>query len=756
MVAPACDPGQGGRASFVSRRFDLDTADSSPILHISAQGLYRTFVNGQRIGNDLLTPGWTCYDNRLAYQSYDLSGHAVAGENAIVIWLADGWFRSPIMWRSSEITNCWGKRVGTIAEVELDGNVVLTTDTDWRSGLLPVTRSGIYYGEDYDARLETLKESHGVDAIDFDISRLVPHEIAPVRELAPIPPRRSWSDAEGRMILDFGQNVAGYVRYRVRGEAGSTVQVEHSEVLDPDGALDNRNYRGARGATRYTLKGDGEESYAPSFTWMGYRYARISVEGQAEVDAITSVPISSVPEAAGGFVCAVPAVNTLVDNTIWSQRANFIEVPTDCPQRDERLGWTGDVQVFAGTACWLADCERFLRKFLRDVRHDQRDNGAISHVSPDPTRLHPQRFDGDWAGSTGWGDVITILPWQLYLHYGRTEVLHESLPAMVRWIDYLWSVSDGPIIRPSPTWGKRGFTFGDWLQPRGNNHKPQPTIADDCVATLYHFISTDLVARIAGIVGDHATAQRAGERADAIRQAFEHEYFSASGRLAHNDQTSYALAFLHDLVPARHVGAAKDYFRRVIEDADYCIGTGFVGTPALLPALTKCGMADIAEKMLLNRRMPGWLYQVDRGATTVWERWDAIRPDGTLQDPVMNSFNHYAYGAVCQWLFEDVAGVKPTEDGPGFDSVRIRPTVLPKLGHVAMWHDCRHGRIEAGWRIEGNRVAYSLTLPPGAAGVIPSGAFSGLTLHGQPLEIPRVGLKLAAGAHVIGFDLEQP
>lgn len=752
MVAPLCDPGQGGRASFVAAAFEVEAGEAPPVLHVSAQGLYRAFVNGRRVGDDLLTPGWTCYDDRIAYQSYDLTDLVAPGQNRIEIWLADGWFRSPMMWRDNAIPNCWGDRIGAIAEIEAGGRTLLATGPEWRAGLLPVTQSGIYYGEDHDARLDALEETHGVEVLDFDTAGLVAHETVPVRELAPLPAIESWTDDQGRAVHDFGQNVGGVVRFTVRGEEGATVLVEHSEVLGPDRAFDNRNYRGARGAARYTLKGEDEETWQPAFTFMGFRYARITVEGSAQVMDIVSVPISSVPEVASGFECGVEAVNRLVLNTVWSQRANFIEVPTDCPQRDERVGWTGDAQVFAGTACWLADSERFLQKYMRDVMHDQRENGAVPHFSPDPTRLHPDRFDGDWAGSTGWGDAITVIPWQLYLHYGREDVLRECFPAMVRWVDYLWSLSDGPIIHPNSAWGRDGFTFGDWLQPVGDNRKPRPTIADDCAATLYHFISTELAARVAGVVGDEAEEERLAERAAEIRAAFTDEYFSATGRLAHNDQTSYALAFLYRLVPDDHFEAAKGYFRRVIEDADYLIGTGFIGTPALLPALTVLGMDDLAEKVFLNRKVPGWLYQVERGATTIWERWDAIGPDGEIYDPSMNSYNHYAYGAVCQWLFEDVAGVAPMADAPGFDRVRLAPTILPELGHVEMWHECRHGRIEAAWSIDGGRAIYTVTLPEGCEGVIPGDRpLPGLTVDGKA----RAGdgdVMLSAGRHEIGFD----
>ncbi|WP_084368307.1 alpha-L-rhamnosidase [Rhizobium sp. RU36D] len=715
MIAPRTDAGQGTAGSFVATTWQLSEVPAKATLKISALGLYRAFINGKRVGADLLTPGWTCYDDRIAFQVYEVADLLQAGENRLEIWLGDGWYRSQLLWALNPIFNCWGDRVGAIAELEADGTALLSTDATWTSGLTPVTRNGIYYGEDYDARILARAEA-GVEVLDFDKGLLVQHEADAVRELEPLLPIEQWQDAEGRSLYDFGQNAGAYIRLRLSGTAGASVRVEHSEILGPNKAFDNRNYRSARAELRYILSGEGEEIYAPLFTFMGFRYARITLQGDVKILSIEMVPISSVPVASGGISTGVAAVNRLVENTIWSQRSNFIEIPTDCPQRDERLGWTGDAQVFAGAACWLADSERFLAKYLRDVMHDQRANGAIPHFSPDPTRLHPIDTRGDWAGSTGWGDAIVIIPWQLYLHYGNREVLAECFPAMIKWLDYLWGISDGPIIRPPAVWGEHGFTFGDWLQPVGDNRKPRPTVADDCAATLYHFISTDLTARIARILGHEDDARRLADRAEAIRAAFRTEFFSPSGRIAHNDQTSWSLAFLHGLVPEDYEAAAKTYFRRVVEETDGVIGTGFIGTPALLPALTRLGMLDLAEKVFLNRKVPGWLYQVERGATSIWERWDAIAEDGSIYDPDMNSYNHYAYGAVCQWLFEDVAGLKPTAEGAGFTQIDVDPAILPALSPVKAWHGSKKGRIEAEWTLSGEQVTYRVALPEGVKG----------------------------------------
>jgi alpha-L-rhamnosidase len=760
MIAPLSDRGQGTAASFVGRTFDLTAVPSEATLHISAQGLYRCFINGQRVGDDVLTPGWTNYDDRIAYQSYPIAGLLRTGSNRIDIWLADGWYRSQLLWKQNPIFNCYGDRIAAIAEIVADNKVLLFSDEKWGCGTLPITQSGIYFGEDYDARLDELREIAGVEAVDFDTKLLVPHETGAVKEIAPFQAIETWSD-EGRTVYDFGQNAGGYVRFTVQGDAGATVHVEHSEVLGPNRHFDNRNYRSARAQIIYTLKGGAPETYAPVFTFMGFRYARVTIRGDAQLKSIALVPITSIPLQAGGFECGDKAINRLVLNTLWSQRSNFIEVPTDCPQRDERLGWTGDANVFAGTACWLGDTQSFFRKYLRDVMVDQRKNGAIPHFSPDPTRLHPMGDSsnpaklaraGDWAGSTGWGDAIVTIPWQVYLHYGDTAVLKECFPAMLKWLSFVWNISNGPVVRPPSRWGAKGFTFGDWIQPIGDNRKPRPTISDECAATLYHGISTQLAAKIAAILGNNKDAVRLRKRFAEIQKAFAHEFFSPAGRLAHNDQTSYALAFLYDMVPAKYHEKAKGYFRQIIVDADYKIGTGFIGTPALLPALTKIGLVDVAEKLLLNRQVPGWLYQVECGATSIWERWDAQGPHGEIYDPDMNSYNHYAYGAVCQWLFENVAGVSPSAANPGFDEIIISPNFLPALSPVKAWHDCRHGRMEAGWSVKGDTARYSLKVPEHVtARIVPAEGTQLVSVDGKK---GAKAQRLSAGKHELVFKIQ--
>ena len=759
MVRPLSDKGVGTRASFLRKTFTLSSRGGAETLRISALGLYRAFINGRRVGNDQLTPGWTCYKERLSYQTYAIGELLKDGENVIDIWLGDGWYRSPMGWKANHVVNTWGPEVAAIAEIRTgDGEVALATDETWQSGYLPILRNGIYYGESYDAREENLVAGMGSALVEgFDRKRLIPHEINGVKELGPLPVAAHFGDAEGRTVYDFGQNSAGYIAFTVAGERGTKILVEHAEVLDKDGSFYNVNYRTAEARLEYTLKGGGEEHYKPTFTFFGFRYVRVTIEGSATISSIVSIPITSAISPAGAFTSASPLVNRLVQNTIWSQRANFIEVPTDCPQRDERFGWTGDAQVFAPTACYLNDSQDFLKKWLRDVMADQRPDGGVAHVSPDPYRDHDDVFP-NFYGSTGWGDAIVVVPWVLYTHYGDRDILKETLPAMLRWNDFVWSISNGPIVRPPPGWSDRGFTFGDWLQPKNDFLKAVPTMGDDAAATIYLYISSALIARIAEILGDTAIAKRLGERARQVRDAFQREFITASGRLVYDDQSSYALAFVHDLIPAEHIQAAKAYFKATIARAHGRIGTGFIGTPALLPALVKIGEPELAAAVFLQEEVPGWLYQVKRGATTIWERWDAIQADGSIFEPTMNSYNHYAYGAVCQWLFEGVAGFRPDPSLPGFRHIIFEPTIVPALSPVAASHDSAAGRIEAGWRVEGDRVAYELVVPEGASGtlVLPT-YYTDIAIDGEPLAWTGGDEKarslLAPGKHKVTFRI---
>lgn len=755
MIRPLSDKGVGTPGSFVTKTFSIASRSNTEVLRISALGLYRAFINGRRVGDDQLTPGWTNYDQRLSFQTYDVADLLVEGENRIEIWLGDGWLRSPLMWNGGGLPNVWGEHIAAIAEIRQgpgDGSIVVATDDSWSSGTIPVRKSGIYFGEVFDARVAPTVTA-GVAALPFNNGVLIDHECGPVRELDAFDPIKSWTDHAGRTVYDFGQNIGGYVAFSVRGNAGAKVRIEHAEILDQNGNFYNGNFRSAEARLEYVLSGQGEESYRPFFTFMGFRYARVEIEGDGLITAIKSVPITSVPEVRASFSSANPLVNRLVQNTIWSQRGNFIEVPTDCPQRDERLGWTGDAQVFAGTACYLAESHGILAKFVRDMMVDQDNEGAIAHISPNPLRMKPQQDFGSYGGSTGWGDAISVVPWTLYLHYGDVGILEEAFENMVHWNNFVWSISGGPIVRPPAGLLERGFTFGDWLQPQNDWLKAVPTIGDDAAATIYLYISSVQIAEIARRLGKTEAFQALTERAEAVKAAFVDEFITPAGRILYDDQTSYALAFLHDLIPDEHIEAAKGFFKATIERAHGKIGTGFIGTPALLPALVKIGEHDLAARVFLQEEVPGWLAQVKRGATTIWERWDGIKADGSIFEPTMNSYNHYAYGAVCQWLFESVAGFRPDPDNPGFKHIVFDPVVIPSLSPVSAKHEAQVGTIEAGWSVDGENVVYEIAVPVGATGELRlASRYCNGAVDGTPIAAGSI-IELSSGTHRITFDL---
>lgn len=755
MVSPLSDTGAGGPGSVLCKTFSLNEVSDSALLHISALGLYRAFINDQRVGHDLLTPGWTNYDARLAFQTYEVGQLLRLGENRIEIWLADGWLRSPLMWTGISSDCVWGDRLGAIAELMAEGQAapIVMTDESWKSGVSPIRKSGIYFGEIYDAR-HKIECSEGVEALPFDTSVLIAQECQPVRELTTLSVQNKWADAQGRTIYDLGQNIGGYVHFTVQGDAGARIVVEHAEILN-QGAFYNENFRSAEARIEYELKGDGVEDYRPIFTFQGFRYARVTIEGKAELRSIEAVAISSINGATAEFTCGNDLVNRLVLNTIWSQRGNFIDIPTDCPQRDERLGWTGDAQVFAGTACYLAGSHDFFVKYLRDVMVDQLDNGAIAHVSPNPLRLKPSAQFANNAGSIGWGDVISVLPYTLWLHYADTDILHETFPAMVRWNDYVWSISDGPVVRPPSEWSKLGFTFGDWLQPKHDRQKALPTIGDDAAATLYLYISSAQIAEIARRIGHPSEAEKFEKRAKQVKAAYQKEFITATGRLLYDDQTSYALSFLHDLIPDEHKEAAKAYFLATIRRAHGRIGTGFIGTPALLPALVKIGEPELAADVFLQEDVPGWLFQIKMGATTIWERWDGIKADGSIFEPSMNSYNHYAYGAVCQWLFESVAGFRPDPDAPGFENVLVEPVIILRLSPVKARHESKAGDIKAEWTVSGDQVLYEIEVPHSGM-LLLSPAYQDIVLDGVSIHTAGTGktnCRLSAGKHSVRFRL---
>ncbi|HUF10104.1 MAG TPA: family 78 glycoside hydrolase catalytic domain [Rhodothermales bacterium] len=733
------DPSSPQPPPMLRRAFELGPGIRSARLYVTALGLYEAYLNGNRVGDDLFTPGWTSYNSRLQYQVYDVTDLLRPGANAIGAILGDGWYRGWLTWEPRR--NVYGDRLALLAQlrVEYEGGVHewIRTDDRWTAATSPILMSDIYMGEIYDARLERPGWSEsgfddgdwlGVEVIQHPHDILVGQIGPPVRRIEEIAPVTITRDTNGRPIVDFGQNMVGWVRLRVNGSAGSTVVLRHAEVLDAEGNLYVENLRKARQEVRYTLKGLGDEVFEPHFTFQGFRY--VSVEGypgEVSLDSLTGVVVHSDLPRRGRFACSNPSLNRLYENIVWSQKGNFLEVPTDCPQRDERLGWTGDAQVFAETAALNMEVAGFFTKWLRDLAADQRDDGCVPFVVPDVVSTEGA-FRG---GATGWADAAIVVPWTLYRIYGDKRILESQYDSMTAWIAYMHRQTDDDLI-----W-RGGEHFGDWLSYRSNDHRRLSGPTDnDLIAAAYFAYSTLLVAETARVLGRHSDVRAYDAFASELRLAFVNEFVTAGGRLASNTQTAYVLALAFDLLPRNLRLQAADRLVDEIERFDDHLTTGFLGTPLLLHVLTDVGRTDVAYDLLLKNSYPSWLYPITKGATTIWEHWDGIKPDGSFQDPGMNSYNHYGLGAVGSWLYQIVAGIRQSEAEAGFRRVVIFPEPGGGLTSAEAELNTMYGRLISSWTVVGDRFRLTVAVPPNVAAtvVLPCTSLKDVTESGIPID----------------------
>ncbi|MGS2586189.1 alpha-L-rhamnosidase [Streptomyces hebeiensis] len=677
-------------------------------LYSTALGLYEAYLNGARVSEDRLAPGWTDYRERVQYQTYDVTRLLVPGRNALGVTLATGWYAGSVGWYGP---HQYGTRPALLAQLEViyaDGTTErVLSDTDWRTATGPVTGADLMAGEDYDARLETDGWTRagfdaagwaGAEAVDGVTASLVAEVGGPSRVERELPALRMTEPRPGVFVFDLGQNMVGTVRLTVSGAAGTTVRLRHAEVLGPDGMLYTDNLRTARATDRYTLKGAGTEIHEPRFTFHGFRYVEVTgYPGRPPLGAVVGRVIHTAAPFTMDFRTNVPMLNRLHHNITWGQRGNFVSVPTDTPARDERLGWTGDINVFAPTAAYTMESARFLTKWLGDVRDSQTAEGAFTDVAP---------HVGDLGhGVAGWGDAGVTVPWALYQAYGDTRVLEQSWPSMVRWLDYLERHSSG-CLRPAEG-------YGDWLNVADETPK-------DVIGTAYFAHSADLVARTAEALGKDPAPYTALFRA--VRDAFRAAYVSAGARIKGDTQTGYVLALSMDLLTEADRGPAADRLVQLIRAKDWHLSTGFLGTPRLLPVLTATGHTDVAYRLLLQRTFPSWGYQIDRGATTMWERWDSITPDGGFQDAGMNSFNHYAYGSVGEWMYATIAGIAP--GAPGFKKVVVRPRPGGVVTRAEGRYDSLYGPVTTRWKTDSAGFRLTVSLPANTTGEVwvPAGA----------------------------------
>ena len=685
--------------------------------YITSHGNYHGEINGKKMTEDLFTPGWTSYKHRLQYQTYDVAPLLAKGENAIGIMLGDGWYRGQFGFSGN--WNIYGEKLALLCQIEVTykngEKEVFVSDKSWKASTGPIIYSSIYDGELYDAG----KEKEGWTKVGFidkgwasviedsniGFANLIAPQGPPVRRMIKVKPKKLITSPEGERIIDFGQNMVGWVKFNVNGNKGDTIILYHAEVLDKEGNFYTDNLRSAEQKITYVLKGGGKETYEPTFTFQGFRYVKVEGMDMLSLDDFEGIAIYSDMDLTGHFECSDSLVNQLQRNILWGQRGNFLDVPTDCPQRDERMGWTGDAQAFAPTACYNFDAAAFFTKWLGDLKTDQSENGSVPFVIPDVLNA---------GGSTGWGDAATIIPWTMYKKYGDKRILAQQYESMKMWVGYLEALAgEDHIIQD-------GFHFGDWLffiHPTDWNAKPGYTDID-FLATAFFAHSSMLVSKTAKVLGKEHDISKYNDLFNTIKKAFQKEFVSPNGRLSPNSQTAYTLALTFGLLEGAQVEKAVFYLTDNIKKRNHHLSTGFLGTPHLSKVLSDHNQTEIAYKILLQTSYPSWLYPVTRGATTIWERWDGIKPDSTFQTTQMNSFNHYAYGAIGHWLYSEVAGIKTDEYVPGYKKIIIDPHIDPSLTFARSIHHSLYGEISSEWKIIGDMLVVNVTIPPNTTATI--------------------------------------
>ena len=682
-------------------------------LYITAHGTFDAWIGRQRVGDHLLDPGWTAYHSRLRYRTFDVTSHLQdPSADRLCVGLGNGWYRGQLTWNLTR--DHYGDRLALWAQLEIlyaDGRrETIITDEDWAAGTTDVLADDLYDGQRTDTRKLTPPEAEltsTVEVLDDDSSRLIAPMGPPVREVQAVPAVKVFRSPSGAQLVDFGQNVVGWVRIRVHGAEGQEVVVRHAEVLE-DGELGVRPLRDAKATDSYILAG-GEQVLEPRYTFHGFRYAEVT-GAELEPEDLEAVVVSSDLRPTGSFECSEPDVNRLHDNVIWGMRGNFVDVPTDCPQRDERLGWTGDIQVFAPTASFLFDVRGFLGSWLRDLAVEQRPDGGVPFVVPDVVYEHiggPRPGGSPHSPPAGWADAAVHVPWTLYQRYGDVGVLERQYDSMKAWAEKARTLAGEDLL-----WDT-GFQFGDWLDPDTPPENAGAAKADSAVvATAYLQRSACLMSRTAEVLGRREDQKAYSELAESVKAAFQKAYVASYGVVRSDCQTVYALAIMWGLLAdeVQREGAAER-LSALVEEAGHHVSTGFLGTPLILDALCEIGRPDLAHSMLLTRTCPSWLYSVSMGATTIWERWDSMLSDGSINPGDMTSFNHYAYGAVADWLHRSVAGLAPA--APGYREIAVRPLVTGQLSHAAARLESPYGLIEVSWKLQEGQFALDLTVPPG-------------------------------------------
>jgi len=800
MIQPELDedPEKSEPCPLLRKEFKLKAGLSKARLYITAHGLYEAWMNGKRVGDELFTPGWTNYRKCLQYQTYDVTAWLKTGANAIGVMLGDGWYRGFISYVCER--NVYGDKLGLYAQLEIayeDGfTEIIVSDETWKASTGPVLESDIFNGEVFDSRLnqpgwtEPGYQETGwkpVRTVAFDPLLLKAPIGVPVREIQEIKPEKILRTPAGETVVDFGQNLAGWVRLRARGPAGAAITLRHGEALDSSGNFYNKNLRMAKARDIYILKGQGEEIFEPHFTFHGFRYVKVEgYPGELGSDKITAIVIHSDLEPSGEFSCSNSDINRLFQNIRWSQKGNFLDVPTDCPQRDERMGWTGDILAYGPTACQIMNCAPFLSRWLRDLACDQRRSGAVPMVIPDAftdrkdflRRIlkHRNKREGDYTNvfdklfavfvlnySVGWGEAAIFIPWILYLDYGDKRVLetqYQSMQALFRYREkQAGKFGSFLLVRPwqwfqAKTWKylpefyTSGWHFGDWLAP-GDGMEKSIIKSKLYLPTVFYALDARILSKTAAVLDRPADAAFYWEKYLKIRQAFQHFLVKKDGRIRSDAQTAYVLALLADLLPEESKEPAAKRLAEKVREAGNRIGTGFLGTPHICQILSEHGYTDVAYDLLLQEEPPSWLYQVKKGATTIWEHWDAIRKDGTFQPERMLSFNHYAYGSIGAWLFQATAGIKADESKPGYKQIVIKPQPGGGLTFAKASYDSIHGLIKSEWNISQNVFTLRVQIPANTSATVifPKQYTARIVENGNPLVSKNGAIEIGSGQY---------
>ncbi|WP_346908791.1 alpha-L-rhamnosidase [Faecalicatena orotica] len=751
------------RGSYVRNEIVIGKKVKAAYAHVTALGLYQLYINGKKVGDDEFTPGWTSYNKHLLYQTYDVTDYLYGetGEegsvNAVAGHIGAGWYKGTVGF--VRMRNHYGTRAAFACQIAVeyvDGSrETFLTDTSWKGIYSPVLFSEIYDGEIYDARREIpgwneagLNTENWADvaAVPFRADVLSAQSGCKVKQITEVPAKRIFQTPQGDTVIDFGQNMTGWIEFKVKGRSGDRVELNCFEVLDAEGNVYLDNLRSAKETIIYTCKDSEEVTFHPHFSFQGFQFAKVSAyPGELKEENFTAYALHSDMAVTGEFECSNPDINQLQHNIIWGMKGNFLDVPTDCPQRDERLGWTGDAQIFCRTATFLKDTYTFYSKWLRDVEADQTDEGGVPHVIPDiligKSSADRLMKDGDHSAAA-WADVAIIMPWTLYLTYGDTTVIERQYDSMKAWIGFMQEHSVGNI------WNYK-LQFGDWVALDAEEGSYFGATPNDLTCTAYYAYSTRLFVKMAEIIGRTEDAEEYRKLYNEIVDTYQKTFFDETGHMNVQTQTAQIVSLYFDLVPEAFRQNVVDDLLRLLDKENGHLVTGFVGTPYFCHALSQNGHTKEAYELLLKDDFPSWLYQVRMGATTIWEHWDGMKPDGTMWSPDMNSFNHYAYGAIGEWLYRAAAGIECDEKHPGYKHSIIAPHPGGGLVYVKASYESVYGKIVSDWNVDGNRVTLHVEVPCNTtASICPYNATEILDSCGLAFEETREGYRAEAGSGI--------